>query len=98
MACTRAGIGRRTYYEWRDADPEFAAQADEAIEDGTDILEDVLRSVAIGGNVKALLATLKARRRDKWGDKLEAQHTSKDGEPLTIRVLEVVAPAPREDA
>jgi hypothetical protein len=39
-AATAAGIGRTTAYEWRDAEPEFAAAWDEAVEAGTDALED----------------------------------------------------------
>jgi hypothetical protein len=39
-AAAGAGIGRTTAYEWRDAEPEFAAAWDEAVEAGTDALED----------------------------------------------------------
>ncbi len=39
-AAKQAKIGRRTAYEWRAADPEFATAWDEAIEVGTDALED----------------------------------------------------------
>lgn len=39
-AANVAGIGRRTAYQWRDADPVFSEAWDDAIEAGTDILED----------------------------------------------------------
>jgi len=39
-AAAAAGIGRRTAYDWRDKDPDFAAAWDVAYEVGTDNLED----------------------------------------------------------
>lgn len=39
-AALAAGIGRRTAYEWREADPDFAARWEEAVESGNDLLED----------------------------------------------------------
>lgn len=44
-----AGFGRRTAFEWRDDDPEFAADWDVAVEAGTDLYEDELRRRAMVG-------------------------------------------------
>ena len=52
-ACQAARIHRSTYYAWRAADPEFAAQADDAIESGTDELEDIARQRAITGSSRS---------------------------------------------
>lgn len=38
-ACLAAGVGRSTFYERRDADPEFAAAAAAALDDAVDDLE-----------------------------------------------------------
>lgn len=38
-ACQVAGIGRRTVYEWRDADPEFAQQWEDALERAIQVAE-----------------------------------------------------------
>lgn len=55
-----AGIARSTAYQWRDEDETFAAAWDDAIEAGTDRLEDeahrrafegVARSVAVGKEI-----------------------------------------------
>ncbi len=51
-ACEAAGIARRTVYNWRDADPDFAAAWDEAIDAGTDRLEDEARRRALEGSDK----------------------------------------------
>ena len=40
LAAEKAKIGRRTAYEWREKDAAFAAAWDEAVEAGTDALED----------------------------------------------------------
>ena len=39
-ACEAAGLGRRTAYQWRDADPEFAARWENARRIGAEALED----------------------------------------------------------
>lgn len=48
-ACEAAKIGRSTVYQWRDTDPEFAAAWVEALESGTDLLEDEARRRAYAG-------------------------------------------------
>lgn len=50
-ACIDAGIARSTAYEWRDADDTFRQSWDEAVEEGTDRLEDeALRRARDGVN------------------------------------------------
>lgn len=39
-ACEKVSIARDTAYTWRKAEPDFAAAWDEAVELGTDALED----------------------------------------------------------
>jgi len=72
-ACAAENIGRRTYYDWRTADPEFASAADEAIEIGIDKLEDEANRRAKGpnGSDTLLIFLLKSRRRAVYGDKVE---------------------------
>lgn len=47
-ACEACGIGRRTAYDLRGADPTFAAQWDEAQEDFADLLEEEAIRRAMG--------------------------------------------------
>lgn len=72
-ACKSENIGRRSYYEWREADPEFAKAADEAIECGIDLLEDEANRRAKGpmGSDTLLIFLLKSKRRAVYGDKIE---------------------------
>lgn len=46
-ACKKAGVGRATYYRWRTNDPEFAEQADEAIQQGVLLVNDLAESQLI---------------------------------------------------
>jgi len=39
-AATIASVNRSTVYRWRDEDPDFKDRWDEAVECGTDLLED----------------------------------------------------------
>lgn len=88
-ACKAEGIGRTTYYAWREADPAFAKAADAAIEDGTDRFEDEAMRRALTLSDTLLIFTLKGRRREKWGDKVTNEIANKDGEPFEM-VLKVV--------
>ena len=58
---------------WRKSDPNFAADWDEAIESGTDFLEDVATERAMEKSDPLMQMMLKARRPDKYdrGSKLE---------------------------
>jgi hypothetical protein len=49
LSCAAAGVPRRTFYNRRDADPEFAAAVAEALEDGCDLLEAEARRRAVEG-------------------------------------------------
>lgn len=48
-ACLAAGIGRRSAYDWKDDDEAFAADWEEALEEGTDALEREARRRAVEG-------------------------------------------------
>lgn len=48
-AAKTAGFSRRAAYEWREDDAEFAAEWDEAVEAGTDQLEQEARRRAYEG-------------------------------------------------
>jgi hypothetical protein len=39
-AAEKANIGRRTVYDWKEADPDFAAQFEDAYQRGIAVLED----------------------------------------------------------
>jgi len=48
-ACVTAGLVRRSVYDWREADAAFAVEWDEAVEFGTEELEEEARRRAFAG-------------------------------------------------
>jgi hypothetical protein len=72
-AAKTAGGTPGNFRAWRRADPNFAADWDEAIEEGTDHLEDVATDRAVEKSDTLMVMMLKARRPDKFdrGSKLE---------------------------
>lgn len=94
-ACRSAGIGRSTYYEWRDEDPEFAALTDAAIEDGTDALEDHAHGRATDPENPSDTLTiflLKARRPNKYRDNQTIRHEGHDGGPIAVSFVRIHEP------
>jgi hypothetical protein len=66
-AARAAGIGRRSAYDWREADAEFAADWDEAEAVAVDKLEHVAWQRATDGESDRMLEILlKAHRPDKY--------------------------------
>jgi len=63
IACEKIGIGRATYYRWREEDEEFAKLADEAITEGNSLVNDMaesqLMSVIRDKNLTAIIFGLK---------------------------------------
>jgi hypothetical protein len=68
-ACDAAGYGRRTAYDWREKDLEFRAAWDDAVEAGTDRLEDAAYQRGKETSDTLLIFTLKGRRPQKWSEK-----------------------------
>lgn len=63
IACEKAGIGRASYYRWRKEDLEFAQQSDQALLDGSllinDMAESQLMSAIKDKNMTAIIFWLK---------------------------------------
>lgn len=55
-ACEASGLNRRVAYRHRETDPEFASAWDEALEEGTDRLEDEARRRAVDGVEKVVVS------------------------------------------
>ena len=74
-ASVSAGMGRRTAYDWREADEAFAKAWDDAIEAGTDVLEDEAVRRARDGSDTLLIFMLKARRPKKYKERIATEHS-----------------------
>lgn len=74
IACEKAGIGRATYYRWKKEDPEFSKAADEALAEGTYLINDMAESQLLAAirdnNLGAVMYWLK-HRNPNYNNKLE---------------------------
>lgn len=63
VVCERLGIGRTTYYRWRKDDKGFSVLADEAIQEGEGLINDLAESQLMSAikdkNMTAIIFWLK---------------------------------------
>ena len=87
-ACSRAKIGKTTWYDWKDDDPELQAAHTEAMaigrENKADRAEDKLGDRIEAGDTTAIIFALKTLRREVYGDRSIHELTGPDGQPLTV--------------
>lgn len=94
-AARAAKISRRSAYDWREADPEFAADWDEAEQIAADGLEQVAWDRAkIDKSDRMLEILLKAHRPEKFVDRIKAEHSG--SVPVTFNFIRQ-AEAPNGD-
>lgn len=64
IACSKAEIGRSSYYRWRKEDVQFAKDADEAIRDGSLLMNDLAEGYLISAikdkNISAITLWLRS--------------------------------------
>lgn len=67
ISCEKIGIGRATYYRWRKDDSEFSKQADEALNEGVHLMNDMAESQLLSAikaqNMTAIIFWLKHRHK-----------------------------------
>jgi hypothetical protein len=64
-ACDAAGIGRTTFYQWREADPKFVAAFSDVDEAIIDWGEDALKARMQAGDTTAIIFFLKTKGRKR---------------------------------
>lgn len=74
IACDKAGVGRATYYRWRKDDQGFATTADQAIHDGSLLVNDMAESQLMAAirdqNMTAIIFWLK-HHHSRYATKVE---------------------------
>jgi hypothetical protein len=93
-AAALARVGRRTVYDWREQDAEFAAAWDEAREDAIEALESTMYDKALAGETLPGFFMLKGMRPDVYRDNVSIKHS---GAVLTAR-MDLDQLDPREKA
>ncbi len=80
-ACYKSNISRRTYYNWRNNDEEFAKAVDDIQEDQIDYVESKLFQLINELNPTAVIFYLKTKGKNRgYSERLEV--TGKDGKDI----------------
>lgn len=76
VCCEKTGTSRTTYYRWRKEDASFAKKSDEALREGTLLINDFAESQLItaikNNNLTAIIYWLN-HRHESYGNKLEVR-------------------------
>jgi hypothetical protein len=96
VACSKAGIGKTSFYEWKKSDPEFASAVEEAMKEGYEFVSDIAESQLISlikkGNFSAVAYWLK-HHRESYTTKVEMNGTLTVREELTEEESEILRQA-----
>lgn len=87
IVCRKIGIARATYYRWRQADEKFARDADIALQEGSDLVNDMAESQLISAikdqNLGAIIFWLRSHH-PAYANKVEVTaHLKNQNENLT---------------
>lgn len=97
ICCEKINIGRATYYRWHNDDPNFSKQADEAITEGSLLVNDMAESQLMAAirdqNLTAIIFWLK-HHHPHYATKVEVTaRLKRDEEQLTPEQEELVVKA-----
>jgi len=81
-ACQRAAIARSAVYDWKAADPTFAAAWDAALDEAIDSLEAAAWKRARKQSDTLLIFLLKAHRPALYRETVRNEHSGPDGGPI----------------
>lgn len=92
VACKKIGIGRATFYRWKKKDQKFAEEAEFALNEGSQLVNDMAESQLItsikNGNMTGIIFWLKNHHK-QYSPKLEVTTKSADL-PLTEEQKETI--------
>lgn len=81
-AARAAGFARNAAYMWKNDDPDFSKEWDEAVEESVDSLEQVAWERAKDQSDRMLEILLKAHRSEKYVDRQKIEHSMSLGAAL----------------
>lgn len=96
IACEKVGVGRASYYRWHKENAEFAKLADEALEEGSSLINDMAESQLLAAirdqNMTAIIFWLKYHH-PAYATKVEVTAKLKRDDTLTPEQESLVAKA-----
>lgn len=89
LAASRAGVNRRTIWEWTKSKPEFAEMVENAEAVAAAHWLDQIESAAADGNWQAAAWRLERRYPDTYGQpKVKHEVSGPSGRPIPVRVFD----------
>lgn len=106
LACEKTGIARATYYRWYKSDPEFAKQTDDALHEGSSLINDLAETQLISlirdRNLGSVVFWLK-NHHPSYAEKLMVtgklthdHKLTKEQEAIISKALKMVMPLNKE--
>lgn len=96
VACEKIGIGRATFYRWKNTDEKFATAVNEAISDGNGLVNDMAESQLMSAikdkNLTAIIFWLR-NHHPSYATRVEVTAKLKHDEELTPEQEELVMKA-----
>ena len=94
VACEKIGLARSTFYRWKDEDKNFSKKVDDAIEQGSRVINDLAESQLIyaikEGNLRAITFWLTSRH-PKYSNKTQVSITKEsDNNAITARQMDII--------
>jgi len=84
-ACNGAGIGRTTFYRWKEKDKEFKQAVSDINEEALDFAETALKKLIQEGNVASIIFYLKTKGKDRgYVEKIETEELGEALPPVQI--------------
>lgn len=108
VACEKTNVGRSTYYRWRTESKEFAKQADEGLQEGNLLVNDLAESQLISAirdqNMTGIIFWLKTHH-DAYRNRVEVTTTNNNQEihltdeqkELLNKAIKMAALIPRKE-
>tara|TARA_A100001201_G_scaffold142227_1_gene139828 strand:- start:607 stop:966 length:360 start_codon:yes stop_codon:yes gene_type:complete len=84
-ACKRVGVGRTTYYDWYNSDPEFKKEVDDLQNVALDFAESQLHKQIAENSTTATIFYLKTKGK-KRGYIERQEITGADGVPTNVKI------------
>lgn len=98
VACTKIGVGRTTFYEWKQRDKKFSEAVDMAMRFGKDFISDIaemqLLNAIKAGDFRAVAMWLKTHRQE-YRNRIEVDGTITTIEEMTAEQKALVERALR---
>jgi len=74
-SCRKAGISRKTFYEWKNNDPDFAQRCEDIEELQKDLAEAAMLKQIKDGNTTMIIFYAKTKMKDRgYGERVEVEH------------------------